>query len=123
METCTTENCNTTAPAEKFERPRFVISEDESGSTVQIALPGIKREDVVLTLLESSLKVEGTRSNEVPSEWKLHRKTTSSGNYLLELKLGGRLDGTLTTAILEAGILTLKVPLKEEAKPRQIQVN
>lgn len=123
MDTCTHENCNTTASAKTFQRPRFITSEDTSGSTVQIALPGVKKEDVALTLLEASLKIEAKRGDSVPADWKPHKQASSSADYALELQLGSRLDGTRTTATLDSGILTLKVPLKEEAKPRQIEVN
>lgn len=93
-------------------RPRFHSQENETGVTLRIALPGVKKEDLKLTLLESNLKVRALRS--------------SGGNpesYELNLRLGNRFDGSKATAALDSGVLTLAVPIREESKPRQIAVN
>jgi HSP20 family protein len=114
------------SPAEIVEtihRPQFRITENDSGPQVQVALPGVRKEDLKLTLLESSLKIEASRGHETPKEWKTHRDPGAIQRYGLTLRLSPRLDGTQTTATLEAGVLTLQVALREEAKPRQIHVN
>lgn len=121
-------NCPTeTAPAkeqyEAIHRPPFRISDHPDGTTVSVALPGVRKEDLKLTLLESSLRIEAGRQDEVPEGWKTHRDSGSVRRYGLDLRLGSRLDGTRTIAALDAGVLTLQVPIREEAKPRQIQVN
>lgn len=113
-----------TQPAnETIHRPQFHTNEDENGAAVRIALPGVRKEDVKLTLHESNLRVEATRGDTVPAEWKTLRDSGSATRYGLDLRLTRRLDGTKTTATFEAGVLTLQVPLREEAKPRQIEVN
>lgn len=116
-----------TAPSpelnETIHRPQFRITDNADGTAVSIALPGVRKEDLKLTLLESSLRVEANRHDEVPESWKTHRDTDSVRRYGLDLRLGSRLDGTLTTASLDAGVLKLEVPLREEAKPRQIPVS
>ncbi len=120
-------NPTVTAPArepnETIHRPQFRITDHADGTTVSIALPGVRKEDLKLTLLESSLRVEANRHDEVPENWKTHRDTDSVRRYGLDLRLGSQLDGTRTTASLDAGVLKLQVPIREEAKPRQIPVN
>jgi HSP20 family protein len=122
-------NCPTeTAPTKEqsktiHHRPQFRIADNADGTIVSIALPGVRKEDLKLTLLESSLRVEANRHDEIPDDWKTHRDTGDVRCYGLDLRLGSRLDGTRTTASLAAGVLTLQVPVREEAKPRQIQVN
>lgn len=125
MNTCntSTETAPATACLESIHRPQFRITDHEDGTTVCIALPGVPKDNLKLTLLESSLRIEATRPDEVPETWKTHRDTHSVSRYGLELRLGPRLDGTLTSASLNAGVLTLNVPIREEAKPRQIEVN
>lgn len=103
--------------------PRFQTHEDENGVRLQVALPGVRKEDVKLTLQESHLSIEATRSDQVPENWKIHRDSNSSRRYGLNVRLTNRLDGRHTTASFENGILTLQVPVSEEAKPRQIQVD
>lgn len=123
-------NCNFSAETasaketnETIHRPQFRTKEDEDGATLQIALPGVTKADLKLTLHEASLKIESTRSDETPSEWKTHRQTGTARRYGLEIRLTSRLDGTKATATFNAGVLTLQVPIREEAKPRQIEVN
>jgi HSP20 family protein len=120
---CPTETAPTTEQIEAIRRPQFRITDNADGTTVNVALPGVRKEDLKLTLLESSLKVEASRHDDVPEGWKTHRDPGSIRRYGLDLRLGSRLDGTRTTAALDAGVLTLRVPIREEAKPRQIQVN
>lgn len=120
---CPTETAPTKEPNETIHRPQFRISGNADGTTVSVALPGVRKEDLKLTLLESGLRVEAGRHDEVPETWKTHRDPGSVRRYGLDLRLGSRLDGTRTTAVLDAGVLTLQVPIREEAKPRQIQVN
>jgi len=108
-------NCCNTAPTReqttnKTRRPQYRSGQDEGGATLEIALPGVRKEDLKLTLHETRLRIEGTR-------------TDGTAGYGLEIQLTRRLDGTKTTASLEAGVLSLKVPVKDEAKPREIAVN
>jgi HSP20 family protein len=125
MNTCNlpAENLPVSKRHETIHRPQFRIADTEDGTTVSVALPGVRKEDLKLTLLESSLRIEATRHDEVPESWRTHRDTGPVGRYGLDLRLSSRLDGTRTTASLDAGVLTLLVPVREEAKPRQIEVN
>ncbi|MEX1048221.1 MAG: Hsp20/alpha crystallin family protein, partial [Akkermansiaceae bacterium] len=88
---------------------------------LNVALPGVKKEDLKLTFHQAALKIEATRSDEVPEGWKTHRDTGTK-RYALDVRLTPVFDGTKATAKLESGILTLQIPLREEAKPREIEV-
>lgn len=108
---------------ETVSRPQYRVTQDEDGAKLQVALPGVRKEDVKLTLHESNLEIEARRADTVPDEWKTHRPGHPARRYALQLRLTRRLDGTQTSAAFEAGVLTLTVPLREEAKPREIAVN
>lgn len=108
---------------ETVHRPQFRIHENESGTTVQIALPGVRKDSLKLTLLETNLRIEAERSQEIPENWKTHRDPGVIRRYGLDIHLTSRLDGSKTTASFESGVLALQVPVREEAKPRQIPVN
>jgi HSP20 family protein len=116
-----------TAPARDasttIHRPQFQTQEDANGASLQIALPGVRKEDVQLTLHESGLRVEADRTDAVPEAWKTHRDTHAIRRYGLDIRLTSRLDGTRASASFDAGVLTLHIPLREEAKPRQIAVS
>ena len=123
MNTCTTPaETRQDSRLQSVQRPRFRSTEDDQGAILEVALPGVRKEDLKLTLHESNLRIEATRSDAVPGDWKTHRDEIQ-GAYGLDIRLTRRFDGTKATASLNAGVLTLKVPLREEAKPRQIAVN
>lgn len=119
---CTVDDTAAQAVQETIHRPQYRTREGADGVTVQVALPGVRKEDVKLTLHEGSLRVEASRGI-VPDEWKTLRDSGSASRYGLDLRLTRRLDGTKTNATFENGVLSLQVPLREEAKPRQIDVN
>jgi HSP20 family protein len=104
-------------------RPQSSISENENGTRINVALPGVRKEDLKLTLLETGLKIEATRDEGISENTQTSGNSKSIRHYRLELRLSARLDGTKTLATLLDGVLTLQVPLREEAKPRQIPVN
>lgn len=110
-------------PKEILTQPRFRTTETEDGVTLHVALPAVSKEDLKLTLLESNLRIEARRTDAVPDAWKTHRDNGVARGYRLDVRLSSRFDGSRATAALEAGVLTLSVPVREEAKPRQIQVN
>lgn len=105
------------------QQPQFTTREDDTGVHLQIALPGVKKEDLKLTLNQSVLQIEATRTNVVQEDWKTHSATPKTVAFQLNARLTDKLDGTNVNASLENGILTLDIPIREEAKPRQIYVN
>lgn len=113
-----TENtsCNATGTvsnpeAAKSIRPAVSSREEESGVHLDIALPGVCKEALKLTVHEGLLKLEADRSD------------APSIRYALSVKLAERLDGGRVTAALENGVLKAFVPLREEAKPREIAIH
>lgn len=126
MSTC---NCTEeTTPSvgdrnEPVSRPFFRTREDENGVTLHVALPGVTRDDLKLTLHEDNLKIEALRTDAIPESWRTHRDNGVTRRYGLNIRLTQKFDGSRTSATLDAGVLTLQVPVREEAKPRQIPVN
>jgi HSP20 family protein len=120
---CPTESATKTERNETIHQPRFTTSEDENGVSLHIALPAVAKEDLKLTLLESNLRIEAKRSDAVPENWKTLRTTPTAERYRLDVRLTSRHDGSQAKATLDAGVLTLRVPIKEEAKPRSIQIS
>ncbi|MES2659226.1 MAG: Hsp20/alpha crystallin family protein [Verrucomicrobiota bacterium] len=115
------------APAKELNetvtRPRFTTTKDENGVNLHIALPAVPKEDLKLTLHESNLKIEARRADAIQETWKTHRDNGLARRYALDIRLTRRFDGTKATATLDSGVLTLRLPVREEAKPRQIEVN
>jgi HSP20 family molecular chaperone IbpA len=124
--------CNTTTlptpttgsqPTPRVIRPAVSTKENEHGTRLSLALPGVRKEDLKLTIHQSNIKIEATRNNNNPETSKLLRGDPSPVRYELTARLTDRLDGQNLTASLENGILTLNIPVREEIKPREIQIN
>ncbi len=120
---CPPEVAATTARNETIYQPQFTTREDENGVTLHIALPAVTKENLKLTLLESKLCIEARRTDAVPENWKTLRATAKPERYRLDVQLTSRHDASQAKATLDAGVLTLRIPIREDAKPRQIQVN
>lgn len=120
---CTTETAPAPQQDETIQQPRYTTVEDGNGVTLHIALPAVAKEDLKLTLLESNLRIEARRGDSVPESWQPVRASIAPQRYRLDVRLTSRFDGTQAKASLDAGVLTLRIPVREEAKPRQIQVN
>ena len=116
-------NTPTTETKAVVQQPVFTIREDETGAHLQIALPGVRKEDLKLTLKQSILQLEAARTNAVADDWETHSGAAANVTYGLNVRLTPKLDGANVKASLENGVLALDIPLREEAKPREIFVN
>jgi len=104
-------------------KPRFRVRTNVENYTIQVELPGVKKENVSVNLDKDLLSVRGTRSTTPPADWKPLYRELSDVNYQLRLKLNVPVEDSKLSAKLEDGILTLTLPLKEAAKPRTISVS
>jgi HSP20 family protein len=128
IETKTAEDTAVTAPRGDerpviVQRPQVSTREDENGVHLQVALPGVRKDDLKLTIHESNLQIRAARHVDVPENWKAHRDLGGRIHYELNARLTDRLDGSRVSATLEDGVLSLFLPLREEAKPREIQIS
>ena len=124
MTTCCNPSTSTVqAPEETAVKPRFRVLNSAESYTVQVELPGVKKENVSVNLDKDLLSVRGTRSTTPPADWKPLYRELSDVNYQLRLKLNVPVEDSKLSAKLEDGILTLTLPLKEAAKPRTISVS
>lgn len=82
----TTENAPAEERGEIVLRPHFHSTEDANGATLRIAFPGVRKEDLKLTLRESNLSIEARRGDEVPEGWKTQSDTGRSDRYELNIR-------------------------------------
>jgi HSP20 family protein len=106
-----------------IQRPLVTSHEDELGVRLQLALPGVRKEDLRISLHESNLQITAPRRDEVPDGYKTLRNGGGPIRFELNARLTNRLDGSKIEAALEDGVLTLRIPLREEAKPREIRIS
>lgn len=118
---------STSAPAtsgvtESLRKPLYNVNGNADAYEVRVELPGVPKNGVKLDLEDNILTVRGERNTTVPEGMKALHRELSPLNYLLRLRLNTPVDEDKMTAKLEDGVLTISLPLKQTAKPRQIQI-
>ena len=90
---------------------------------VKMDLPGVKKEEIKVSFENNTLSVEGTREAgaDVPAE-QFHRTERSAGSFRRSFALPATVDGSRVDASYQDGVLTIKLPRREEAKPRHISI-
>ena len=104
--------------------PALDVEETEDGFTLHVELPGVKPDDVEVSLEENVLTVSGTRNfyEEKDAEG-FRRVERRFGRFHRAVRLPDRVDPDAVTAAYKDGLLTVSVPKAESAKPRRIQVS
>jgi HSP20 family protein len=122
--TCSPRTCTpaTSGVTESLRKPLYNVNGNAEAYELRVELPGVPKSNVKLDLEENILTVRGERSTTVPEGMKALHRELSPLSYLLRLRLNAPVSEELMTAKLEDGVLTLRLPLKEVAKPRQIPV-
>ncbi|HBJ83966.1 MAG TPA: heat-shock protein Hsp20 [Verrucomicrobiales bacterium] len=123
----TTCSPRTSAPAtsgvtESLRKPLYNVNGNAEAYEVRVEMPGVPKSGVKLDLEDNILTVRGERNTTVPEGMKALHRELSPLSYLLRLRLNTPVEEDKMTAKLEDGVLTLRLPLKEVAKPRQITI-
>ena len=86
-------------------------------------LPGLQREDIELRVENNTLTLRGERKRESDiKQEQYHRVERSYGAFSRSFSLPSRIDTENVRAEFKEGVLSIKLPVKAEAKPRQIEV-
>lgn len=101
----------------------FNIAEDAEGYIVEAALPGINPNELEISLDEQELTVRGVfQAQELPEGVRYHRREQAVGSFERSFRFPLAINGEGVHAGYEHGILTLRLPKAEAAKPRRIEV-
>ena len=88
-----------------------------------VELPGMRKEDIEISLHDGMLTIAGERKEERGEGEKAARTERFVGKFRRSISLPTRVDSNKVNATYRDGILTVTLPKAEEAKPKQIQVN
>ena len=104
--------------------PALDVSETEDGYLVEAAVPGLKPEDLEITLENNVLTIKGQtgQANE-DKQRNYHRVERRFGSFQRTIGLPSTVKADAIKANLEHGVLKLEIPKAEEIKPRKIAVN
>ena len=104
--------------------PALDLSETAEGYLVEAALPGIKPEDVEVTVENNVLTIKGETRQEVDQQKRnFHRIERRFGSFQRTIGLPTTVKADAIQASLTNGVLRLEIPKAEEVKPRKISVN
>jgi HSP20 family protein len=104
--------------------PALDVQEDKDNFSIRVELPGMKREDIEVTLQDGALVITGERKEEKVTEGTaVHRQERYYGKFSRALTLPTAVAGDKVKAQYKDGILTVTLPKAEEAKPKAISVS
>jgi HSP20 family protein len=103
--------------------PALDVFQDKDHVFVKCELPGMKKEDIQISLHENALTISGERKQEQEvKEGDGYRSERFFGRFHRSLTLPVRVSADSVKAQYKEGILTVTLAKAEEAKPKQIEV-
>ncbi len=100
------------------------VQATEHGYTVTAAVPGLKADDLTIEVLGNTVSIRGEVKSETTDEekgdWLVRER--SYGKFARTFRLPAELDSNKVEANLEDGVLTVRLPKAESARPKAITV-
>ncbi|MHB8454910.1 MAG: Hsp20/alpha crystallin family protein [Acidiferrobacterales bacterium] len=105
--------------------PRLDVVENDNEFVVHAEMPGLRKDDIHITLEDGVLTIEAEAKSEVEEKdgSRIVRQERRYGRYVRSLRLGKEVDERKVNANYRDGVLELTLPKAEEVKPRKINVN
>jgi HSP20 family protein len=103
--------------------PAVDVMEDKEGVRLTAELPGVRQEDVKISLENGILTIRGEKKSQVEEKSdRVHRVERQYGSFERSFALPTTVDVERIEARFDAGVLTVTLPKAEKAKPRQIEI-
>lgn len=103
--------------------PALDVYQDKDNVFVKAELPGMKKEEIDISLHDGMLTLVGERKHETQTkEGEMFRSERYFGKFHRSITLPTTVDASKVKAAYKDGILTVTLPKSEEAKPKQIKV-
>jgi HSP20 family protein len=102
--------------------PDVNIYEFDESLKLWADMPGVKEQDVNITLKDGVLTIVGQVATDMYAGLRPMYTEYNVGNYHREFSLNENIDESKIRATLRNGVLELELPKKEKARPRQIEV-
>lgn len=99
--------------------PPVNIAENDDAYTVQARVPGLTKEDITIELEGRQLKISGAHKR-VEAEYA--REERATGRFERAFTFRHEVQADKIEATVKDGVLTVKLPKAEEAKPRKIEI-
>ena len=101
-----------------------IYENDNQEVVIKAELPEVKREDINVTFENNVLTLKGERKvDETTKREQFQRVERHYGSFTRSFTLPNTVDASQIAASYKDGVLTITLPRREEAKPKQISVN
>ena len=101
--------------------PPVDIEEQDNAYVIEAELPGVQKDDVNIELVSNELMITG-EIKEREREGILRKRTRRIGRFEYRVRLPEQVDADNVEASLKDGVLSVRVPKREQAERRTIQV-
>jgi HSP20 family protein len=104
--------------------PVDIYTTGEHELVIKAEIPGMSKDDIDITVENFTLTIRGEKKTEqTVKDDQFHRVERSYGTFVRSFALPHTVDASKVAADYKEGVLTIKLPQREEARPRQIKVN
>ena len=112
------------AAAEQAPESRYLpvnVRDDSDAFVLTALVPGLQAADLTIQVLEDTVRIEGSMADSTTEAGYLLQELPA-GSFRRELRLPAPLEADKVEANIADGILTLRLPKAESARPRNIKV-
>ena len=103
--------------------PALNVWTSDEGLNVTAEVPGVRPEDIDISVVGDTLTLSGTRKpEELDENARYHRQERNYGDFTRSLQLPFPVDVNKVEASFQSGLLMVAMPRAEESKPRKITV-
>jgi len=108
-------------PSRGFVIPPVDIAAGSDGYFIELEMPGVSKDGIEITVDANELMIIGHRRSDIPEGQLLYYESTPA-DYRRTFELSADVDTSKIEARMEQGILKLRLPRREDFKPRKIPV-
>jgi len=102
--------------------PALNVWEDGESLYAEAEIPGVSQSDVEVYAVGNELTIKGTRTPREGQDVAYHRRERGTGEFTRVVTLPVDIDADKVQASLKDGVMTVKLPKSEQARPRKIKV-
>lgn len=103
--------------------PSANVWEEDNTVHVEMALPGVKKDDINITITEDSVSISGaTKTEEKEEDKRKYYYQSMESSFEQTFNLPTKVDSEKSDAKLEDGILHIALPKADEVKPKKIEI-
>jgi HSP20 family protein len=103
--------------------PAIDVAEDDESVVISAELPGLKKDDVKIQIEGGVLSISGEKSQETEKKGRsFHRLERRYGSFYRAVSLPSGANPDKAEAEFSDGVLKIRMPLREDAKPKLLKI-